>query len=131
MIFLDSDVLSYYFSGNQIVYGKMEEAIKTGENIALTAINVYEILKGFKWRKNENKEILFKRFLEKIPVFPLDDDVIELAANIYADLRVSGITIGDADIIIASTVIRNNGKLATNNVKHYRNIKNLKLVDWT
>ena len=131
MIFLDSDVLSYYFSGNQIVYGKMEKAIKTGENIALTAINVYEILKGFKWRKNENKEILFKRFLEKIPVFPLDDDVIELAANIYADLRVSGITIGDADIIIASTVIRNNGKLATNNVKHYRNIKNLKLVDWT
>ncbi|GMO25432.1 MAG: hypothetical protein Ta2F_00700 [Termitinemataceae bacterium] len=53
-----------------------------------------------------------------------------IAANIYAELRKIGITIGDADILIASTVIANNSILVTNNVNHYKNIKSLKLENW-
>jgi predicted nucleic acid-binding protein len=50
MIFLDSDILSYYFSGNIKKKKKIKESIKNAEKIALTSINIYEILKGFKWR---------------------------------------------------------------------------------
>ena len=129
MIFLDSDILSYYFSGNSKIYDKVAETINTGEKIALTAINVYELLKGFKWRSNKNKELLFSNFLETVPVFSMDNDTINLATDIYANLRRNGITISDADIIIASIVIRNNGKLVTNNMKHY-DIKDLNLLNW-
>jgi len=48
MIFLDSDVLSYYFSGDTKIHDKIKETINTGETIALTVMNVYEILK---WTK--------------------------------------------------------------------------------
>jgi len=130
MIFIDSDILSYYFSGNTKIRDRIIETISNGERIALTSINVYEILKGFKWRKNKNKEIVFKEFLENITIYTIDDDVIELAADIYADLRESGKTVGDADILIAATVIKNNGKLASNNTKHYKDIEKLKLLNW-
>ena len=124
------DILSYYFSGNSIINEKMTETINAGEKIALTVMNVYELLKGFKWRSNKNKELLFNKFLETVPVFSIDNDTINFAADIYANLRKSGITISDADIIIASIIIKNNGKLVTNNTKHYCDIKELKLINW-
>jgi len=108
----------------------MTETINAGEKIALTVMNVYELLKGFKWRSNKNKELLFNKFLETVPVFSIDNDTINFAADIYANLRKSGITISDADIIIASIIIKNNGKLVTNNTKHYCDIKELKLINW-
>jgi len=130
VIFLDSDIVSYYFSGNQQIRDKILETIKNQEKIAVAAINIYELLKGFRWRKNEKKERLFKKFLEKVFVFSLDDNAIDLAADIYADLRENGKTIGDADILIAAIVMNNNGKLVSNNTKHYKDIKGLKLVNW-
>jgi tRNA(fMet)-specific endonuclease VapC len=130
MIFLDSDILSYYFSGNIKVRDKITEVLKNKEQIALTVINVYETLKGFRWRNNVKKEKMFNGFLETVPVFTIDDDVILLAADIYADLRKNGKTVGDADILIASIVINNNGKFISNNTKHYEDIKGLNLINW-
>jgi tRNA(fMet)-specific endonuclease VapC len=130
MIFLDSDILSYYFSGNTKIRDKILELLENDEKIALTAINVYELLKGFRWRKNINKEKQFKEFLENIIVFSIDDDVLDLAANIYAELRENGKTVGDADIFIASIVLKNNGKLVSNNIKHYKDISKLSLLNW-
>ena len=130
MIFLDTDILSYYFSGNIKIRDKIIVSLNTGEQISLTSINIYEILKGFRWRKNKKKEEVFKQFLENVIAFSIDDDIIELAADIYADLRENGKTVGDADIIIAAIVIKNDGILISNNTKHYTDIKELQLINW-
>jgi len=63
-------------------------------------------------------------------VLTIDDLVIEIASDIYADLRKNGITIDEGDILIAAIVIANNGTLVTNNTKHFGNIKQLKVVSW-
>jgi tRNA(fMet)-specific endonuclease VapC len=123
MIFLDTNILSYYFNGNIKVKDKIIESLGKEEKICLTAINVYEILKGFRWRKNKRKEELFDGFLTKVMIFTVDDEVINIASDIYANLRKNGKTIGDADILIAAIVIRNSGILITNNIKHYEDIK--------
>jgi predicted nucleic acid-binding protein len=73
---------------------------------------------------------LFLATLNNLSVFSFDNTAINIAADIYADLRKSGKTISDADIIIAAIVIGNNGILATNNSKHFSTIKNLTLVNW-
>ena len=130
MIFLDTNIISYYFNGNEKIIEKLLESVDNDENICITAINIYEILKGFKWRNNKNKERQFKDFLEHIDVFSIDDGVIELAADIYADLREKGKTVSDADILIAAIVIKNNGILVSNNTKHYKDIKELNLINW-
>ena len=52
------------------------------------------------------------------------------AADIYSNLRKKGKSIGDADILIAAFVIKNNGTLISNNTKHYDDIPNLNLNNW-
>ena len=129
-IFLDTDTLSYFLSGNSTVINKVNEAISCGHQICLTCINVYEIMKGLKYRGNTNKEKDFHNFLTNIVVFSLDGDAIQKASDIYATLRKKGVTIGDADILIASIVIANDGKFATNNIKHYRHIDDWNIENW-
>jgi len=130
MIFLDTDIISYFFNANTKIKEKLIEIINNNENICMTIINVYEILKGLKWKYNKNKEKQFKEFLENITIYTLDDEVIDIATDIYSNLRKTGKTIGDADILIASIVIKNKGYLVSNNLKHYEDIKQLKLVNW-
>jgi len=130
MIFLDTNIISYYFNANIIVKEKILEAIDNNDSICTTIINIYEILKGFRWKGNNNKENQFKEFLEDVVVFTIDNDVVNIAADIYSTLRKDGKTIGDADILIAAIVIKNNGVLVSNNTKHYEDIEQLKLINW-
>jgi tRNA(fMet)-specific endonuclease VapC len=130
MIFLDTNIISYYFNSNEKIKEKLLEIIDNNENLCTTVINVYEILKGFKWKNNKDKENQFKEFIEDLIIFTIDDDVINIASDIYSSLRKIGKTIGDADILIAAIVIKNNGTLVSNNTKHFEDIKELKLIDW-
>jgi tRNA(fMet)-specific endonuclease VapC len=130
MIFLDTDIISYYFNANVKIKEKLLAIIDNDENISTTVINVYEILKGFRWRNNKRKENQFKEFLEDVIVFSIDDDVINIASDLYSNLRKNGKTIGDADILIAAIVIKNKGTLVSNNKKHFEDIQQLKLINW-
>ena len=62
MIFLDTDIISYYFNANIKIKEKLLEAIDNNNNICTTVINIYEILKGFRWKNNKSKENQFKDF---------------------------------------------------------------------
>jgi tRNA(fMet)-specific endonuclease VapC len=130
MIFLDTNIISYYFNADIKIKEKILETIDNNENICTTVINIYEILKGFRWKNNKSKENQFKEFLEDVLVFTIDDDVINIASDLYSNLRKNGKTIGDADILIASIVIKNNGILVSNNTKHFEDIEQLKLINW-
>jgi len=130
MIFLDTNIISYYFNSNIKVRDKILALIDNNEDIHTTVVNVYEILKGFKWKNNKSKETRFKEFLEDVIVYTIDNDVVNIASDIYSDLRKNGKTIGDADILIAAIVIRHNGTLVSNNTKHYEDIKQLKITNW-
>ena len=130
MIFLDTDIISYYFSGNVKIKEKISELIEKEEKIAITIINVYEILKGLRYNNNKQLEREFRELLENINVYSIDEDVILIAADVSSILRKKGKTIGDADILIAAIVMTNNGILVSNNTKHYENISRLNLINW-
>ncbi|MDR0584464.1 MAG: PIN domain-containing protein, partial [Treponema sp.] len=68
MIFLDTDIISYYFNANDKVKEKLMETVDEEEEICTTVINIYEILKGFRWKNNKKKEKQFKEFLEDVVV---------------------------------------------------------------
>lgn len=130
MIFLDTDILSYFFAGNIQIKDHLREGIKKGASIGMTSINVYEVLKGLKYRNNLAKEKQFMNFLRGMVIFTLDEAALVEAADIYAESRKNGNSISDADILIAAIVISNNGLLVSNNTRHYVHIKNLRLTNW-
>jgi predicted nucleic acid-binding protein len=128
MIFLDTDILSFFLADDVKIKQKIVNLFKENEQLALTSITVYEILKGLKYRQNKNKEIRFLSFLDAVSVFSFNRPVILTAAEIYGNLRRKGITISDSDILIAAIVIKNHGKLITNNKKHFQHINGLHLL---
>lgn len=130
MIFLDTDILSYFFAGNTRIRDNIQESIKRGERISITSINVYEVLKGLKYRNNLSKEKQFINFLRGIVIFTLDHAALIEAADIYAESKKNGKPANDADILIAAIVISNDGLLISNNTKHYGHIRNLRLANW-
>ena len=130
MKFLDSDIISYYLNSNKKVLNGILKMIDNEMQICTTIINVYEILKGFRWKNNLTKEKLFNELKESLKIFKIDDKVIHIAANIYSNLRKTGKTINDSDILIAAIVISYNGTLVTNNIKHYENIPDLRIENW-
>lgn len=130
MIFLDTNIVSYYLKGNEEITSKIKEAVENGETIALSIINVYELLKGFAYKNNAALTKIFYDFLRYVKIVQIDNNAVIEAADIYANLRKNGKVIGDADILIASIVIVNKGILISNNTKHFKDIPNLKLDNW-
>ena len=52
------------------------------------------------------------------------------AAEIYANLRKKGQSIGHTDCLIAGIALTNNLQLVTNNIDHFKRIKGLEIVNW-
>ena len=63
-------------------------------------------------------------------ILPATENAMEIAADIYADLRKAGQLIDDIDIIIAGIAISNNLVLVTHNRSHFERIDGLKIEDW-
>ena len=104
--------------------------MENNEEICTTILNVYEILKGFKYIGSEKKIKKLESFLNELEIFNLNNQVITEAAEIFTDLKKTGKTIGDGDILIAAIVMQNNGILVSNNTKHFQSIQGLQLTNW-
>jgi predicted nucleic acid-binding protein len=61
----------------------------------------------------------------------LDNNILNVAAAIYVDLRKMGRPSEDSDIFIAAFCKCKGFALVTNNTKHFEHIPNLPLCDWT
>jgi tRNA(fMet)-specific endonuclease VapC len=94
-----------------------------------TSLGMYKRI-GIAHHIQLKKEKLFIEFLDNLTVFSIDNGVIDIASNIYSNLRKNGKSIGDADILIAAIVIKNDGTLVSNNTKHFIDINQLKLINW-
>ncbi|KZX16174.1 ribonuclease VapC1 [Methanobrevibacter cuticularis] len=130
MIFLDTDILINYFKGNKNIQSALLKHLQNGEDICTTTLNVYEIVKGFKYIGSEKKIKKLETFLNEIEVFNLNNQSMVEAAEIFTNLKKAGKTIGDMDILIATIVMQNNGILVSNNTRHFKNIQELQLTNW-
>ena len=124
MIIVDSDVLIEIFDKNskkgQIAIEKLE---RSGEDIAITSLNLHEVLFGHNKKKKKIKGI------SDINTIEYNKKDAELSAKIENDLVKKGKMIPRFDAMIASIAINMNAKIFTFNKKHFQNIKQIKLFD--
>src|SRR2546422_450331 len=67
-------------------------------------------------------------FCDRFVIYPFNDTVAWRAAEIFHDLRKRGVMTGENDLWIAATALEAGGVLVTRNVKHFREVRGLKVV---
>jgi tRNA(fMet)-specific endonuclease VapC len=130
-VLLDTDTLSEIMRGRDSnIVQKAREYLKTHGQFRISIITRYEILRGLKAKQAFRQIALFEERCRKSVVYPLIDDIIVKASDIYAYLYKQGLLISDADILIASTALVNNLTLITGNLEHFNRIPNLVSQSW-
>jgi len=122
MIIVDTDVIIEIFDKQS---DKGDTALKklenSGEDIAITSINLHEILYEHYKRDKKIKDILQMSTIE----FNKKD--AELSAKLEFQLEKKGKINSRIDTMIASIAINRKAKIFTFNKKHFQNINKLEL----
>lgn len=127
---IDTDILSYFLKGNKLVAKNWERYLKEYKRITISEISYFEILAGLTFKQAHKQIEEFETFITTCEILKLSVASLRISANIYAELRNKGITIGTADLQISGIAVANDLTLITNNQKHYQSISGLKLSNW-
>ena len=115
---LDSNVIIYAIKPE---YGSIRDLITKNETF-ISAISYLEVL-GYHWLTDEDKKD-FNEFFEAAAVIPISHDILEKAAELRQQRRM---TLGDA--IVAATALINELVLVTANEKDFSWIPGLTVLN--
>jgi tRNA(fMet)-specific endonuclease VapC len=136
MNLLDSDTLTWFTAGHPRL---VKRVLAATDIVGTTIISRIEILRGrfdFLMKAADGQQLQraqgwleqSERDLNKFAVVPID----EAAAARFDQLRVQRNLrkIGRADLLIACIALANDATLVTRNLKHFRQVPNLKVENW-
>jgi tRNA(fMet)-specific endonuclease VapC len=112
----------------------LENLARYENELAISSVVLHELRFGWLSMPEGKRRDAIGRFLIDVvgalPILPYDAN----AANIHAQIRIEcakrGKTLPFADGQIAAITIANGATLVTRNVKDFRSIEGLRLVDW-
>jgi len=128
--FLDTNICIYFLKG---VHPQIRTRLLNlgPEDVKIPSIVMAELFYGAakSERKQENRDRI-SQFLEPLEIVPFD----EASALCYADIRSQterkGTPVGPNDLVIAATVISQDGILITNNLREFQRISQLAIENW-
>lgn len=127
---LDTDILIYFLKGKESVVSKMCEL--PVDELGTTIINHAELFFGALNSAHKKKNtIKVQDVLGKLNLLPFCEGSSYRFAENKATLKKTGKIVADLDLMIASICIQNEVTLITNNVKHFKRIKGLKIENWS
>ena len=127
---LDTNIITAFLKNDLRVVQRVSDYLELFEKLTINIISYYEILRGLKDLGNEEKLKWFEDFIQENELVSIRKDTVEKAAEIYAYLKKEGNFIEDADILMASTAIVEDLVLITNNIKHFKRVKGLRIDNW-
>lgn len=129
-VLIDTDVLSAVQRNEPAASARLAEYISLFGRATWSVITTYEVLRGLRWKRATGKELAFRRICERHEILPLTPEIADLAADLHADCRTRGTSIGDADVLIAATALVHGFAVATGNERHFGRIPQLKIENW-
>jgi predicted nucleic acid-binding protein len=127
---LDTNIITAFLKNDLRVVQRVSDCLELFEKLTINIISYYEILRGLKDLGNEEKLKWFEGFIQENELVSIRKDTVEKAAEIYVYLKKEGNLIEDADILMASTAIVEDLVLITNNIKHFKRVKGLRVDNW-
>ena len=127
---LDTDILSALMRQDATAISNAQVYLSSHSQFSISIITRYEVLRGLSAKNATSQIAAFHAMCQSMEVFPLSDEVIVRAADIYGELHQTGQLIGDADILIAATCLENGCEMVTNNTSHFSRIPGLVVQNW-
>jgi predicted nucleic acid-binding protein len=124
VVVLDTTVLIDALRGRPAV-ARIRQLISAGDTLLTTAINVEEIVRGLRSNEAGAGDLLFAG----LRVLPIGRAEGELAGRWRREFAATGVTLHQADCLIAAAAVGVNARLATGNVKDYP-MSELTLEHW-
>ena len=129
-VLVDSDILSFFLRNVPKVKTEAEKYLKTHKGFTFSIITHFEILRGLKVKDAQRQITKFGLIRLQSREINLTPEIMNRAADIYADLYKRGLLVNDADILIAATASENNLAVVTNNESHFNRISGLQVLNW-
>ena len=127
---LDTNIVTALLAGDAEIRSKIEESIKYGYDVTINAIAYYEIKRGLEAISSKKKIEDFENICRAMGVLLIDEkDILDRAANIWANLKRKGRLKEDADILVASIAIVKKYILVSHDTD-FKRIPDLTLEDW-
>lgn len=124
MIVLDSTVLIDHLRGRPAAQ-RVSRLAQSHEIVATTAINVEEIVRGLRVSERAAADKLFAGLV----VLPIGQEEAVRAGEWRRDFGAQGITLSQANCLIAACVMAASGRLATGNPQDFP-MTGLQVEDW-
>lgn len=125
---VDTDIASAYIRSNGLVLNRF---VQYGGRLSISTITLTELLIWLGRKKTRRAYVqALPGLLLQVQLFPVDQQVAQLAGQVGADLLDRGLTIAKPDLLIAATALANSLTLVTHNARDYVNIAGLGLADW-
>ena len=126
---LDTNICVYWLKRNEHIEQKV---LSVGiDNISVSFITVSELYYGaYKSQRVDENLAMIRKLIDHIDVIESDDAISRAFGNLKASLENAGLIIDDADMFIAACALVHGLTMVTNNTKHFRRIKGLKLDNW-
>jgi len=127
---IDTDILSYFFKGNEAFIANFQKYLTFFDLIEISIITYYEIVGGLLAKNAHNQLHVFEEFVNENIIVPVTEKSARISTELYSGLRKDGNILDDIDLLIAGIAIENNLVLITNNLNHFKRISGLKIDNW-
>lgn len=127
---VDTDILSEFFRGHPKVVANVETYLRSYGTLNFSVVTYYEILNGLLYKDARKQLERFSMFAELNTIFPLTVAAAKQAAEIHAELKKKGQSIGHTDCLIAGTAFVNDLQVVTNNTAHFARVNGLDVANW-
>lgn len=128
MYFLDSNIIIDFLRG------RLPSGLEMLQNtdarlVKVPAIVEMELLVGaYKSNNPEKTRRAVESFVCNFEIVPFDSASAHIAARVRADLEAAGQKIGPNDLVIAASALAHDAILATNNVREFQRVPNLRIM---
>lgn len=128
---LDTNICAYYLRGKFDIDKSIDQV--GWEKCFISEITALELKFGVELllqRDGIDKGPQLNQFLKEIQILPISD-AIDIAANEKIRLRLAGTPCEDNfDLLIGCTAINYDYVCVTDNIKHFKNFKNINIENW-
>ncbi len=127
---LDTNIISYILRENENVIRHYQQEAFNNNRFIMPPVAYFEVKRGLLELGAKNRLAAFEQMCSVIPLGEITRYTWNVAAELYVKARKTGNAHSDADLIIAAFCVANGYTLVTNNIRHFKFIHNLKLVNW-